>query len=89
MELRGEAAELHEYSASKFGRLALFLGALAEKTDRQDQAAQEVEARIAPLRQERRRLFNDLLAMKGEQQLTSASGRAAAAVEDGPLPAPL
>eukprot|EP00850_Spirogloea_muscicola_P012622 SM000082S22864 [mRNA] locus=s82:305772:315537:- [translate_table: standard] len=65
MELRGEAAELHEYSASKFGRLALFLGALAEKTDRQDQVAKEVEARIALLRQERRRLFNDLLAIKG------------------------
>ncbi|PKI42104.1 hypothetical protein CRG98_037557, partial [Punica granatum] len=65
MELRQEASELQEYSNVKLERVTRYLGVLADKTRKLDQAALETEGRIAPLISEKRRLFNDLVTTKG------------------------
>ncbi|XP_059439959.1 kinesin-like protein KIN-14B [Corylus avellana] len=66
LELRQEANELQEYSNAKLDRVTRYLGVLAEKTRKLDQVALETEARISPLINEKRRLFNDLLTTKGK-----------------------
>lgn len=66
LELRQEANELQEYSNAKLDRVTRYLGVLAEKTRKLDQVALETEARISPLINEKRRLFNDLLTAKGK-----------------------
>ncbi|XP_030528236.1 kinesin-like protein KIN-14A [Rhodamnia argentea] len=65
LELRQEASELQEYSNAKLDRVTRYLGVLADKTRKLDQAALEGEARIAPLVSEKKKLFNDLLTSKG------------------------
>ncbi|KAK4796405.1 hypothetical protein SAY86_028731 [Trapa natans] len=65
VELRQEATELQEYSNAKLDRVTRYLGVLAEKTRKLDQAALDSEDRIAPLISEKRRLFNDLVTAKG------------------------
>ncbi|PRQ48489.1 putative minus-end-directed kinesin ATPase [Rosa chinensis] len=65
LELRQEASELSEYSNVKLERVTRYLGVLAAKTRKLDQFALETEARISPLINEKRRLFNDLLTAKG------------------------
>ncbi|XP_061356772.1 kinesin-like protein KIN-14B isoform X2 [Gastrolobium bilobum] len=65
LQLRQEASELQEYSNAKLDRVTRYLGVLAEKTRKLDQVALETEARISPVINEKRRLFNDLLASKG------------------------
>lgn len=65
LELRQEANELQEYSNAKLDRVTRYLGVLAEKTRKLDQVVLETEARISPLINEKRRLFNDLLTAKG------------------------
>ncbi|XP_019445395.1 PREDICTED: kinesin-like protein KIN-14B [Lupinus angustifolius] len=65
LQLRQEASELQEYSNAKLDRVTRYLGVLAEKTRKLDQAALETEGRISPVINEKRRLFNDLLASKG------------------------
>ncbi|KAJ8765715.1 hypothetical protein K2173_014837 [Erythroxylum novogranatense] len=65
MELRQEAGELQEYSNAKLERLTRYLGVLASSTFKLDQVAPETEARISPLINEKRRLFNELLTAKG------------------------
>ncbi|KAL9241385.1 hypothetical protein vseg_015503 [Gypsophila vaccaria] len=64
-ELRQEANDLQEYSNAKLDRLTRYLGGLADKTRKMDQAALETEARIYPLISEKKRLFNELLTAKG------------------------
>nr|XP_027076808.1 kinesin-like protein KIN-14B [Coffea arabica] len=61
MELRQEAVDLQEYSNAKMDRLMRYLGVLADKTRKLDQAAVEMEARMSPLIYEKKKLFNDLL----------------------------
>ncbi|RDX94254.1 Kinesin-like protein KIN-14A, partial [Mucuna pruriens] len=65
LQLRQEASELQEYSNAKLDRVTRYLGVLAEKTRKLDQVAHETEARISPVINEKRRLFNDLLTSKG------------------------
>lgn len=65
LELRQEASDLLEYSNAKLGRVTRYLGFLADRTRKLDQAALETEARITPLIREKKRLFNDLLTLKG------------------------
>ncbi|PUZ61319.1 hypothetical protein GQ55_4G267100 [Panicum hallii var. hallii] len=65
LELRQEASDLLEYSNAKLGRVTRYLGFLADRTRKLDQAALETEARITPLIHEKKRLFNDLLTLKG------------------------
>ncbi|KAJ4825348.1 Kinesin-like protein KIN-14A [Turnera subulata] len=65
LELRQEASDLQEYSNAKLDRVTRYLGVLADKTRKLDQVALETEARISPLINERKRLFNDLLTAKG------------------------
>ncbi|KAK3211173.1 hypothetical protein Dsin_015879 [Dipteronia sinensis] len=65
LELRQEAGDLQEYSNAKLDRVTRYLGVLAEKTRKLDQVALETEARISPLINEKKRLFNDLLTAKG------------------------
>ncbi|WJZ91700.1 hypothetical protein VitviT2T_010747 [Vitis vinifera] len=65
LELRQEASELQEYSNAKLDRVTRYLGVLADKTRKLDQAALETESRISPLLNEKKRLFNDLLTAKG------------------------
>ncbi|KAI8030343.1 Kinesin-like protein KIN-14A [Camellia lanceoleosa] len=65
LELRQEASDLQEYSNAKLDRVTRYLGVLADKTHKLDQAAFETEARISPLINEKKRLFNDLLIAKG------------------------
>ncbi|CAK7339628.1 unnamed protein product [Dovyalis caffra] len=65
LELRQEASDLQEYSNAKLDRVTRYLGVLAEKTRKLDQVAFETEARISPLINEKKRLFNDLLTAKG------------------------
>lgn len=65
LQLRQEASELQEYSNAKLDRVTRYLGVLAEKTRKLDQVALETEARISPVINEKKRLFNDLLTSKG------------------------
>lgn len=65
VELRQEATDLQEYSNAKLDRVTRYLGVLADKTRKLDQVALETEARISPLINEKKRLFNDLLTAKG------------------------
>lgn len=65
MELRQEAVDLQEYSNAKMDRLTRYLGVLADKTRKLDQAALEIGARMSPLIYEKKKLFNDLLTAKG------------------------
>ncbi|XP_039144948.1 kinesin-like protein KIN-14L isoform X1 [Dioscorea cayenensis subsp. rotundata] len=65
LELRQEANDLREYSNAKLDRVTRYLGVLADKARKLDQAAVESEARVAPLINEKKRLFNDLLTAKG------------------------
>ncbi|KAG6594903.1 Kinesin-like protein KIN-14A, partial [Cucurbita argyrosperma subsp. sororia] len=65
LELKQEASELQEYSNAKLDRVTRYLGVLAEKTRKLDRVAIETQARIGPLIDEKRRLFNDLLTTKG------------------------
>ncbi|CAK9158054.1 unnamed protein product [Ilex paraguariensis] len=65
MELRQEASDLQEYSNAKLDRVTRYLGVLADKTRKLDQAALETEARISPLIHEKKKLFNELLTAKG------------------------
>lgn len=65
LELRQEASDLQEYSNAKLDRVTRYLGVLADKTRKLDHAAFETEARISPLINEKKRLFNDLLIAKG------------------------
>ncbi|KAL5177471.1 Kinesin-like protein KIN-14A [Glycine soja] len=65
LQLRQEASELQEYSNAKLDRVTRYLGVLAEKTRKLDQVTLETEARISPVINEKRRLFNDLLTSKG------------------------
>ncbi|KAG0513452.1 hypothetical protein BDA96_10G103400 [Sorghum bicolor] len=65
LELRQEASDLLEYSNAKLGRVTRYLGFLADRTRKLDQAALETEARITPLIHEKKRIFNDLLTLKG------------------------
>ncbi|GMH24677.1 hypothetical protein Nepgr_026520 [Nepenthes gracilis] len=63
--LKQEASDLHEYSNAKLDRITRYLGVLADKTRKLDQVALETLARISPLMSEKKRLFNDLLTVKG------------------------
>ncbi|MCL7036435.1 hypothetical protein MKW94_020733 [Papaver nudicaule] len=65
LELRQEASDLQEYSNAKLDRVTRYLGVLADKARKLDQAALETEARISPLIIEKKRLYNDLLTVKG------------------------
>ncbi|KAF5764033.1 putative minus-end-directed kinesin ATPase [Helianthus annuus] len=64
-ELRQEAVDLQEYSNAKLDRVTRYLGVLADKTRKLDQAALEAEAKVAPLIEEKKRLYNELLTTKG------------------------
>ncbi|CAN6455367.1 unnamed protein product [Victoria cruziana] len=65
LELRQEASDLQEYSNAKLDRVRRYLGVLAERAHKLDQAVLETEAKISPLILEKKRLFNDLLTAKG------------------------
>ncbi|XP_068636720.1 kinesin-like protein KIN-14L isoform X3 [Aristolochia californica] len=65
LELRQEASDLQEYSNAKLDRVTRYLGVLSDRARKLDQAAFETEARISPLINEKKRLFNDLLTAKG------------------------
>ncbi|KAI9125389.1 hypothetical protein K1719_004005 [Acacia pycnantha] len=65
LQLRQEMSELQEYSNAKLDRVTRYLGVIAGKTHKLDQAALETDARISPLVNEKRRLFNELLTSKG------------------------
>ncbi|CAH8353662.1 unnamed protein product [Eruca vesicaria subsp. sativa] len=65
LELRQEATDLQEYSNAKLERVTRYLGVLAAKSRKLDQAVLETEARISPLINEKKKLFNDLLTAKG------------------------
>ncbi|XP_051114176.1 kinesin-like protein KIN-14B [Andrographis paniculata] len=65
LQLRQEARDLQEYSSAKLDRVSQYLGVLADKTRKLDQAAVEVEAKISPLLSEKKKLLNDLLTAKG------------------------
>ncbi|KAF3320701.1 kinesin-like protein KCA2 [Carex littledalei] len=65
IELRQEANDLREYSNAKLDRVTRYLGFLADRARKLDQAALETEARITPSMNEKKRLFNELLTLKG------------------------
>ncbi|XP_016201049.1 kinesin-like protein KIN-14B isoform X3 [Arachis ipaensis] len=65
LQLRQEATELQAYTNAKLDRVTRYLGVLAEKSRKLDQAALETEARISSMIYEKKRLFNDLLTSKG------------------------
>ncbi|PSS30023.1 Kinesin-like protein [Actinidia chinensis var. chinensis] len=65
LELRQEAIDLQGYSNAKLDRVTRYLGVLSDKTRKLDRAAFETEARITPLINEKKKLFNDLLTAKG------------------------
>ncbi|XP_074587966.1 kinesin-like protein KIN-14L [Curcuma longa] len=65
LELKQEATDLKEYSHAKLDRVTRYLGVLADRARKLDQAALESEARIIPLINEKKKVFNDLLTAKG------------------------
>ncbi|KAK1423187.1 hypothetical protein QVD17_18482 [Tagetes erecta] len=65
VELRQEAIDLQEYSNAKLDRVTRYLGVLADKTRKLDQAALEAEAKVAPLINEKKMLYDELLTAKG------------------------
>lgn len=65
LELRQQVSDLQEYSNVKISRVSRYLGVLAEKASKLDLITLETEARLAPLIKERKKLFNDLIAVKG------------------------
>ncbi|KAL9328564.1 hypothetical protein ACSQ67_003567 [Phaseolus vulgaris] len=65
LQLRQEASELQEYSNAKLDRVTRYLGVLAEKAHKLDQASLETEARISSVLYEKKKLFNNLLTSKG------------------------
>lgn len=65
LELRQEASDLQEYSNAKIVRVTRYLGVLAEKAHKLDQVVLEGEAHLSLLRKEKKKLFNDLLGVKG------------------------
>ncbi|KAG6518500.1 hypothetical protein ZIOFF_021975 [Zingiber officinale] len=65
LELKQEATDLKEYSHAKLDRVTRYLGVLADRARKLDQAALESEARIIPLINEKKKVFNDLLMAKG------------------------
>lgn len=65
LELRKEASDLQEYSNVKIARVTRYLSVLVEKAHKLDQIALETEARIASLVSERKKLFNELVTIKG------------------------
>ncbi|KAG0494638.1 hypothetical protein HPP92_005632 [Vanilla planifolia] len=65
MVLRQEACDLREYSNAKLNRAARYLAVLADRIHKLGQAALQAEARIVPLLEEKKRLFNELLTSKG------------------------
>lgn len=65
LELRQEASDLQEYSNAKIVRVTRYLGVLAEKAHKLDQVVLEGEAHLSLLRKERKKLFNDLVGVKG------------------------
>lgn len=69
VELRQEAVDLQDYSNAKLDRVTRYLGVLADKTRKLDQAALEAEAKVAPLINEKKRLYNELLTSKGNIQV--------------------
>ncbi|KAJ1699722.1 hypothetical protein LUZ63_008234 [Rhynchospora breviuscula] len=69
IELRQEANDLREYSNAKLDRVTRYLGFLAERARKLDQATVESEARLTPLINEKKRLFNELLTLKGNIKL--------------------
>ncbi|XP_017252657.1 kinesin-like protein KIN-14B isoform X2 [Daucus carota subsp. sativus] len=64
-ELRREACDFQEYSNAKLERVTRYLEVLAVKARKLDQDALENEAKIVPLINEKKRLFNQLLTAKG------------------------
>ncbi|PWA79783.1 kinesin like protein for actin based chloroplast movement 2 [Artemisia annua] len=64
-ELRQEALDLQEYSNAKLDRVTRYLGVLADKTRKLDQTALEAEAKVVPLINEKKRLYDELLTAKG------------------------
>ncbi|GJP75934.1 hypothetical protein CLOP_g6332 [Closterium sp. NIES-67] len=65
LELRQDACDLQEYASAKLMRAQSYLQVLAKKAQGLDQIAQEAESKVAPLKKERRRLFNSLIQSKG------------------------
>ncbi|CAI5518521.1 unnamed protein product [Closterium sp. Naga37s-1] len=65
LELRQDACDLQEYASAKLMRAQTYLQLLAKKAHGLDQVAQEAESKVAPLKKERRRLFNSLIQSKG------------------------
>ncbi|KAJ7559928.1 hypothetical protein O6H91_04G107000 [Diphasiastrum complanatum] len=65
LELRQEASDLQEYCNAKIARVTRYLGVLAEKARKLDQVAVDCEERLTPLQKEKKKLFNDLVSIKG------------------------
>ncbi|KAG0578552.1 hypothetical protein M758_4G028600 [Ceratodon purpureus] len=65
IELRQEASDLQEYSNAKIERVTRYLGVLAEKARRLDEVALDSESRVTPLKKEKKKLFNELVSVKG------------------------
>ncbi|KAI4325682.1 hypothetical protein MLD38_031060 [Melastoma candidum] len=83
LELRQEASELQEYSRAKLDRVTRYLGALADNTRKLDQVALDAEPRIAPLINEKKKLFDDLSTAKGNIKVICRARPLSE--DDGPL----
>ncbi|BBN04338.1 hypothetical protein MPTK1_3g03760 [Marchantia polymorpha subsp. ruderalis] len=69
LELRQEASDLQEYSTVKITRATRYLGVLSDKARKLDQVALDWEARVTPIRDERKKLLNELLNQRGNVQV--------------------
>lgn len=68
VELKQEASDLQEYSNAKITRVRKYLVVLQDKTRKLDASVRDADARLVPLKKEKRKLFNDLMSLKGEGQ---------------------
>ncbi|GAQ85314.1 Kinesin [Klebsormidium nitens] len=65
VELKQEASDLQEYSNAKITRVRKYLVVLQDKTRKLDASVRDADARLVPLKKEKRKLFNDLMSLKG------------------------
>jgi hypothetical protein len=65
VDLKQDASDLQEYSNAKITRVRKYLVVLQDKTRKLDASVRDADSRLVPLKKEKRKLFNDIMSLKG------------------------
>lgn len=65
VDLKQDASDLQEYSNAKITRVRKYLVVLQDKTRKLDASVRDADSRLLPLKKEKRKLFNDIMSLKG------------------------